>query len=354
MPWTITAAAAPADTEPPADAVSLVLAQLDGDVSTLCASACVCKRWHAVLSLAERQSELLWRVLRVPRRVAPRLTDALLASLVARARGELQSLDVSGCIRLTDAGLKVALASQSTKLAHFAAVGCYNLSSVGVARALKGRELDVLLVRGVATGCVAFAPAGDKPVGNPAAQMVAREVQQLRRRLSRPKGHLDARAGCTYVQEADQFVQQQEMCGCLCGEDDRSCDCCSTAYRCIMHGSPAEMVPDVGDGVERCMRCKGRMCASCMAFEPANKAFTKTCGHCLARLCPSCIAAPWSKPLPKCAGDDCRFKGACEACIEDKSFPMVYVANPAYGTRYYLCGSEACSRSHAQRRAKQL
>ena len=331
--------------EPPAEALPLVLAQLDGDVSALCASACVCKRWHAALS----RSGLLWRVLRMPSRVAPRLTDARLASLIARARGGLESLDVSGCMRLTDAGLKHALASQPTSPAHVAAVGCYNLRSVGVAQALKARQVDLLLVRGVTTGCVAFAPAGANPIANPAAQMVAREIKQLRRRLKQFNSHLDASAGCTYVDEADQFVQQQEMCGCLCGDDDRACDSCRSAYRCIMHGSPAEMLPGTDDGVVRCLRCQGRMCTTCMAFEPPDKEFIKVCGHCFKRLCPTCVACSWPEPVAKCAGADCRFKGACDACIHEHGFPIVFVAGSKSGTKYYLCRSEDCVHSHAQR-----
>ena len=345
-----TAAAAHADTDPLAQALSLVFAQLDGDVSALCASACVSKQWLAVLMHKQCSGEL-WHTLRVPRRLAPRLSDAQLASLVARARGGLRNLDLSGCVRLTNAGLKHALANQ-VHLVHFAAVGCYNLSSEGVARALTDRRLDMLLVRGVATGRRGFEPAGASPVANPAAQMVAREVAQLRRRLKIMRlSHLDASAGCTFIEEEDEY-QTAEMCGYLCGDDDRMCDCCLGAYRCIMHGSPADMTRGTDDGITRCLRCKGRMCASCMAYQPEDADFTKTCGYCRAKLCPNCITSVGCRPLPSCAGAGCLYGSACDPCVQERGFVTVYVADAKPGKRYYLCDSADCCRSHAQRRAE--
>ena len=333
------------------EAWSLVFAQLDGDVSALCASAGVSKRWRDVLTYRERSWEL-WSVLRVPGRLAPRLTDAQLASLVARARGKLKILDVSGCELLTAAGLKGALANQ-THLVHFAAVGCYYLSSVGVARALTDRRLDTLLVRGVATGrqpSDGVQPASANAAANPAVQMVKCEVAQLQRRLkSIGSSHLDASAGCTVVQPADQF-QGAETCGRLCGDDDRTCDCCPGEYRCIMHGSPVNMLPGTDDGIARCLRCEGRMCTTCAAFQPANADCATTCGYRHAWLCPNCIAAICSRPLPSCAGVGCVHESACDACLSKKSFPTVYVANATPGRVYYLCDSEECRRSHAQRR----
>lgn len=86
-PSTVKSAAVP---ELPADAVPLVLALLDGDVSALCASACVCKRWRDLLLSNTNTSAELWRVLRVPPHLARRLSDERLLMLVARARGGLR------------------------------------------------------------------------------------------------------------------------------------------------------------------------------------------------------------------------------------------------------------------------
>jgi hypothetical protein len=198
--------AAAAQPELQADVLRLVLAQLDGDVSALCASACVSTQWRDVLLLPPAAA--LWRQLRVPPRVAARLTDARLQTLVARARGALQRLDVSGCTQLTNAGLAAAVARQRN-LAHVAAVGCDKLSVEGVVRALKGRKLTTLRVRGIETS------QDFLDLDGRAAAMVAPDLAQLRKRL-RPPHDLDATAGCTFVtEEAEHGYADDELCGCL-------------------------------------------------------------------------------------------------------------------------------------------
>lgn len=107
------------------DLTARVLAQFpklaSADARAVCAAACVCKEWARAAAAPE-----VWRHIRVAaplrKRGAPAgktfgtpLTDARLANLVARAGGDLRSLDVTGCVELTDAGIVAAL-SQVTSL----------------------------------------------------------------------------------------------------------------------------------------------------------------------------------------------------------------------------------------------
>jgi hypothetical protein len=74
--------------------------------------ACVCRGWRAAVS-----ERCLWTRLDVSRTsgVRVRVTDAFLRGVVARAGGELQSLDVSGCAAVSrEALLAVAAANAGT------------------------------------------------------------------------------------------------------------------------------------------------------------------------------------------------------------------------------------------------
>jgi hypothetical protein len=75
--------------------------------------ACVCRSWRAAVS-----ERCLWTRLDVSRTsgfAAARVTDAFLRGAVARAAGELQSLDVSGALRVSrEALLAVATANAGT------------------------------------------------------------------------------------------------------------------------------------------------------------------------------------------------------------------------------------------------
>ena len=103
-----TAPAPAADAPLQSDLLPLLLAALEGDVSALCASACVCTHWRDAL-LRSAGAAALWRTLRVTTPAKWRLTDARLGALLARAAGGLVSLDVSGCGQLSDDGLAAAL-----------------------------------------------------------------------------------------------------------------------------------------------------------------------------------------------------------------------------------------------------
>jgi hypothetical protein len=328
------AAAAPPELQE--DALRLVLAQLDGDVSALCASACVSTLWRDVLTLQPAAAQL-WRALRMPPRVAARLTDERLRTLVARARGALERLDVSGCTRLTDEGIAAALSRQRS-LAHFAAVGCARLSVEGVVRALKGRKLASLHVRGVRTDDDKVRDdygfddeeedGGGGGDGNRAAAMVARELAQLRKRL-RPRPHdLDATAGCThltyYAEHLAMLGDDETVCGRLCGEEDRVCESCD-AYHCVLHrGVPAAGEEEEED-MARCARCDASMCRRCQGIAESLPGLGRhRCDLCDARHCPSCIVSRRAVAYAKCIGCG---TAVCDACVRTLRV-RVWTADP--------------------------
>ena len=148
----------------PIDVLVLVLQPLKGDVSSLCAAACVARAWCDAAALPA-----LWaRIGPLPPAAAAQLTDARLERMVARARGGLQHLDLStsrfeddavmSCV--TVAGLVAALRHES-QLLSFVANGD-PLTGAGIAAALASchgrvQHLDVCGVRALA------APAGGVP-----------------------------------------------------------------------------------------------------------------------------------------------------------------------------------------------
>ncbi len=100
--------------------VTRILAPLAGDAVALCTATCVAAAWRDAA-----HDPALWRSLHflgVERRIARRVTDARLASLVARACGGLRCADLAGCTSLT---------------------------ARGVLAALQGLQLDCLAVRGI-------------------------------------------------------------------------------------------------------------------------------------------------------------------------------------------------------------
>lgn len=114
--------------------VALVLANLAGDVPSLCAAACVSRAWRAAAA-----APALWtRLERLPPAAARRLNTERLIWLVARAAGGLERLDLSGADGVGDAGLDTAL-QQPHALTHFVADSdCSMLSASVVAEAHLG------------------------------------------------------------------------------------------------------------------------------------------------------------------------------------------------------------------------
>ena len=283
---------ADANAELLAAVLPLVLARLDGDVSALCACTCVCKRWNAALSHADQRSELLWRVLRVNEWLAPGFMDYHLLYLVKRTRGMLHSLDLSGCTEVPDGCILDALANQP-HLAHFAAVGC-NLESDELCNALKGRQLDSLRVRGMATGYNRSRryDCDDRS----SVTLVEPELAELRMRLKPTcQGNLDAVAGCRFMKRDEVIhgpdsngmilIEDAEVCGVLCGEEDRACDFCNRAYRCEWHNRPSE---DWFSECTCCERCHALICVDCKATH-AGRVVHASGGTSSTWRCPSCL-----------------------------------------------------------------
>lgn len=109
-------------------------------VTTLCAAACVCRAWRAAADDPRLWSRLI--LTSGPRPAdRPWLTDSRLASLVARARGGLTELDLSGCVwpAVTLSGVAAALAP----LAGLEAKTLVRLSIDGVVVATDDDEEEI-------------------------------------------------------------------------------------------------------------------------------------------------------------------------------------------------------------------
>jgi hypothetical protein len=295
------------------DVLNDVFARLSGHVEALCACACVCTAWRDAAADAR-----LWRKLhRLRAHAARRLTDARLAALVARARGELQRLDVSGCTRLSAPGLAAAVVPQN-RLSWFAAVGCANLSSRGIARALAGKRLTKLLVRGVSGGVnaqdVAAGDDSDADEDEDEGETMARRQRDLAllRSLVATEDDLDACSFCTITQgDEDDEDEDVIVCGALCGGPaDRLCDVCDR-YSC------AACINDVPP-YWRCEACGRRMCAACM--DEAVAPVPQMCCFCRTFRCHNCAEARQCAAFTAC-GLACGAL-ACSRCVRRRRFNL--------------------------------
>jgi hypothetical protein len=142
--------------------VLLIFAKLPVDLRARC--ACVCRGWRD--ALAERS---LWTRLDMSRTsgVTAAVTDALLRGAAARAGGELETLDVSGCLDLSrEALLAVATANtdalRELHMCHSACVsfdlGAADLLPLGDAAALL-RAAPLLRVLDAEMDCKSVADA---------------------------------------------------------------------------------------------------------------------------------------------------------------------------------------------------
>jgi hypothetical protein len=206
--------------------VALVLANLAGDVPSLCAAACVSRAWRTAAA-----APALWtRLERLPPAAARRLNTERLIWLVARAAGGLERLDLSGADGVGDAGLDTAL-QQPHALTHFVADSdCSMLSASVVAEALASRSghLLQLTVAGVAVGPETpwDEDSDDERERAADAFMIASdEVIDALRALLAPGGVLDGDQMCE--------GRDRELCIFLCGLNS-TCAKCKTAL-CADH-----------------------------------------------------------------------------------------------------------------------
>jgi hypothetical protein len=225
--------ALPPSPELPSDAVRRVLAPLAGDVSTLCAAACVARSWHE----ATREPKV-WRSLdfsRVPQRIACRLTDAHLAALPARAGSALQRVNL---------------------------VGCANVSARGVVDALQGLQLQTLEVAGVQAS-----PDDDRDVDDDAG---GGDLHTLLLSLVRQRTGLDVRYArdghlvCNAVLDAATGRTCARLgVSELCAECELFyCRACRNNLRRASNGPPCEHIcracsstNDDGQALLECQRC---------------------------------------------------------------------------------------------------
>lgn len=206
-----------------------MLARLAGDVASLCAAACVAPAWRD--AAAEPR---LWARLALRRdawAAVTRLTDARLATLVARSRGLLESLDFRGARHLTDKGFFRALQQPHALTAFSAEFCCGALTARGVARALASRRgrMRELNVRGM--NCGPPIPEDDDTSDSEALRDAWRaacdDIINALRALMAPDGVLDGDRLCS----GDGW--RYELCPALCSRGD-VCAGCDQAF-CADH-----------------------------------------------------------------------------------------------------------------------
>ena len=224
------------EVELPADALALVLRPLTGDVRTLCAAACVARAWRTAAA-----EPSLWAHIGPLHGLArDNLTDARLADLVARARGGLRGLNLTGIATssLTDAGLAAALRHESHILSF--AVSGKPLTGAGIAAALAGSRgrLQTLRMSGARA---APPPRGDaSPTERVAFQNSCDDALVELRALLAPGGAMTAVTAC-------------EICRRMCSRV-RECANCSVVF-CKAH---AEYCMGFCDG------CGSLVCDECL------------------------------------------------------------------------------------------
>ena len=272
-----------------------------GDVRNLCALACTARVTSALVIL---DSSLWQRLDLTP--FTEKLNNMRLCSLVARAAGCLNSLDLTGCVRkgLTNLGLRRALKAECS-LQRLRLVNC-NFSVAGVAAALGGRRVATLLVTGIK--CSASTSK------LPTQQRVLLDLERLRSVVS-PTGFLDVNMHCS----------TSPWCGRLCQGESNSvpADEGPDAGRSGDGVAPPPADDDVG-GATSCEVCGDFFCALCIDdnMSPCS-VDAGGCGRLLCMECQDagilcsncyeiiCEACAWP-PSPSSPSPGCCFCDACE------------------------------------------
>ena len=217
----------------PADAIALVLERLAGDVPSLCAAACVARAWRA----AAAQPRLWAHLAQLPPDVAERLTNEDLASLVARAAGGLERLDVSGASQLTDYGFEAAMRQPHALTAFIADSECYQLTGQGVATALaaqRGRMRE-LSVRGLRCGLEQPDDAHSSASVTAWRAAGGRVIRALRA-LRAPGCAMDGHTVCEHYPAEPHYMDDwtDGLCDVICGRRDL-CQMCGGEPQCDEH-----------------------------------------------------------------------------------------------------------------------
>jgi hypothetical protein len=278
--------------ELPADVLRVVLTPLANDVASLCAAACVARAWRAAAC-----DPRLWRRLRFPPKAARQLTDAALAALVRRVGGELERVNLEGCVRVT---------------------------ARGAAEALAGKKLQALAVRGLRTG-------GSARGGGDALPLLSGLVR-------RDTG-LDVHGGraallcCAPLAAAGKATKP---CARLCGAADTLCDACGIVRcaRCTQ-AAKAARVPPCDHLCDRCFgACDESDLVDCDACGRQRNGFCDDC-TCVCDACASCTF---------CA--DCAFAGGALVRCDGAGCDELFCESCAFDTLHLLttCAAATCGK----------
>jgi hypothetical protein len=256
------------------DEVALVLAHLAGNVRALCAAACVSRAWRE----AAARPALWVHLRRVPTRVAERLDAERLTSLVARAAGGLERLDVFGAVNLSDADLEGAL-QQPHALTRFVAE---NSSLTGIAAALASRRGLILQlgVVGLSAGPLTrwFDRRREQEYhygwrdteeqrerDTEAFNIACGEVLNALSALMAPGAELDGEQTCEGHNEPDA----RGLCNIICGSDNSCGKCRRAICRYHEHGQ-----------FFACLRCATPFCG----YSAYCRFQDEFCGECKATI----------------------------------------------------------------------
>lgn len=238
------AAELPVEGDLPVDVLVLVLLLLKGDVSSLCAAACVATTWRNAAA-----SPRLWtKIGPFSANAVANLTDARLKQLVLRAKRGLRNLNLQNIARscLTDEGVAKALRREK-RIVVFAANG-KPLTGAGIAVALapsRGR------LRRLLVSCIPALPEPEDAGPVTSIQQDAFLVKckqplvELRALLA-PEGSMKATAVC-------QATTGNGLCTRMC-DNKSSCECGATY--CMLHS----------DRVGSCGYCVDPICERCTSL----------------------------------------------------------------------------------------
>jgi hypothetical protein len=283
-----------ADATPVPPPIELVcLHALAGDTPSLCAAACVSRDWHAAVT----GTASAWRALALGETARGALTDARLLALVARACGNLESVDLRGACHLTDAGLLAALAPQA-KLSRVLLAGCEAQTAGGVLAALGGKRSLVML-----------------SVNSLQADDAQRAAQQLARiqALVPDAQTLDVSGVCTLLKPSgeecarlrgapgERFARTHahiDLCR-LEAQGTRACDACGVLGACALCAAD----------FKECVFCRLAMCKRC-ADRGSGGAGMSECAHCHVVQCSGNLDGSDDVSCKACAKEYC---AACSA-----------------------------------------
>ena len=212
----------------PVGVVTRILEKLGGDVTSLCAAACVSSTWHAA-----SKTSSVWRIIsvgvlrqaRAPSPLALRMDGEVLARLVGLAGPSLTFLEISGAVNLCDADLLCLRRPACPSLSYVSIMGVtpiqtqMAITARGVLEALKGRKLKSLEVKGIKSG------RGLEADG-PAL------INELRGLVRKPE-QLDAQCVC---QDCGRLITEAMVARCINDCPETWCAFCAGELEHVIYG----------------------------------------------------------------------------------------------------------------------